>query len=758
MKKHWPWLLTALIALKIVGSLVPKKDKEGEFKLHDFGRLPVLLGGRLQPIDSVARNNLLIIRGTTKVPLEGNGAGGKWGKWEDLEGGLSERKWYQFSKRPKKLYATEWLLELFSKPSAADNRYVFRIHHPELLGELELTETGVDRSGLRYYTYNQLRPHMQRVETEARVISQEKAERRTPYQKSVMTLVRAVQLYERLRESARPSMVIDDEVKQFFHPDPDKSEELGIGPGPLFSFKEIEPVADDIVAEHERLRAEFGQLLGRLEMSSNHPQETYDRFTTVSNRFLVVRPIGDKIRTYQDVKKIWQNDWNGDFAKEIEDFATLLPTAMQALNRQQTGQEFDTNAAGRVMAFASRYLAQANQAHPLIIPPADFATDSDNWSNIGKSLMDSIRAQGVSAPIRSYAKIVSAYANGDIAAFNSAVVDYTGLLNSKMPNSVEKGRSEYIFNKFLPFKNAMYAYIIALLFALVFWLRMTETWRKASLQLITLGVVVHTAGLIYRMVISGYAPVTNLYSSAIFVGWAAVLLGILLEWVFKNGVGIVTSASVGYTTLIIAHHLAMEGDTMEMMRAVLDTNFWLATHVTIITIGYAATFLAGFLAIIYLLRGIFTPSLDDDTAKSLVRMVYGIVCFATLFSFVGTVLGGLWADYSWGRFWGWDPKENGALLIVIWNATILHLRWGGMIRDRGLMNCAIFGNVVTAFSWFGVNMLGIGLHSYGFMDAAFKWLAIFSLSQFALIAIGGLPFGSWLSVKRGKLKPAGFKA
>ena len=107
-------------------------------------------------------------------------------------------------------------------------------------------------------------------------------------------------------------------------------------------------------------------------------------------------------------------------------------------------------------------------------------------------------------------------------------------------------------------------------------------------------------------------------------------------------------------------------------------------------------------------------------------MVYGIVCFATLFSFVGTVLGGIWADQSWGRFWGWDPKENGALLIVLWNAIILHARWGGLVRERGLMNLAIFGNIVTAFSWFGVNMLGIGLHSYGFMDAAFKWLMLFN--------------------------------
>jgi cytochrome c biogenesis factor len=133
--------------------------------------------------------------------------------------------------------------------------------------------------------------------------------------------------------------------------------------------------------------------------------------------------------------------------------------------------------------------------------------------------------------------------------------------------------------------------------------------------------------------------------------------------------------------------------------------------------------------------------------KALGKMVYAVICFATLFSFVGTVLGGIWADQSWGRFWGWDPKENGALMIVLWNALILHARWGGLVRERGLMNLAVFGNIVTSFSWFGVNMLGIGLHSYGFMDAAFKWLMAFIASQAVIIAVGLLPLHLWRSFR-----------
>jgi len=186
---------------------------------------------------------------------------------------------------------------------------------------------------------------------------------------------------------------------------------------------------------------------------------------------------------------------------------------------------------------------------------------------------------------------------------------------------------------------------------------------------------------------------------------------------------------------------------------VLDTNFWLATHVVIVTLGYASTFVAGFLGVIFVARGFFTTAITPELKRSLARMVYGIICFATLFSFVGTVLGGIWADQSWGRFWGWDPKENGAIIIVLWNALVLHARWGGMVRERGLLNLAIFGNIVTSWSWFGTNMLGIGLHSYGFMDAAFWTLVIFDGMMAFLIVVGMLPLHLWQSPLDAKPEP-----
>ena len=129
-------------------------------------------------------------------------------------------------------------------------------------------------------------------------------------------------------------------------------------------------------------------------------------------------------------------------------------------------------------------------------------------------------------------------------------------------------------------------------------------------------------------------------------------------------------------------------------------------------------------------------------------MVYGIICFATLFSFVGTILGGIWADQSWGRFWGWDPKENGALLIVLWNAVILHARWGGMIRERGLAILAAGGNIVTCWSWFGVNELGVGLHSYGFTEGVLSTLCYVAVCHIVVITVAAsVSTGHWIGYR-----------
>ena len=373
-------------------------------------------------------------------------------------------------------------------------------------------------------------------------------------------------------------------------------------------------------------------------------------------------------------------------------------------------------------------------------PPA--GKPADAWQNVGEALLAG--AKGTLDPcLPTLARLGQAYAGADPAGFQRAVAELGAIARERIPDAASQVGHEVVFNRAQPFYVGMVLYLLALLALFASWLWKPEVLRRGAFGLLAAGAVVHTAGLVSRILLQGRPPVTNLYSSAVFVGWVAVILGVVLERIYRRGFATAVAAAAGFATLIVAHHLAGDGDTMEMMRAVLDSNFWLATHVTTITIGYGATFLAGTIAIVWTLRRHLAKRVDEGSTKALGSMTYGVVCFALLFSFVGTVLGGIWADQSWGRFWGWDPKENGALLIVLWNAIILHARWGGYARERGIMAMAIFGNVITSLSWFGVNMLGVGLHSYGFMDKAFYALSAFVASQLVLLALALLPRRFW---------------
>ncbi len=356
------------------------------------------------------------------------------------------------------------------------------------------------------------------------------------------------------------------------------------------------------------------------------------------------------------------------------------------------------------------------------------------------------------ASIGAYRDILTAYRNDDATGFNAAVARYLSLLGDKLPAETRRAGYEVAFNRFEAFYRASGLYVLAFLLAGIGFITnvlskggWARALARATVLVLIAALLVHTVGIVSRIYLQGRPPVTNLYSSAVFIGWVGVLIGLCLEWLYGLGLGSMISSVIGFATLVIAHNLSSTGDTMEMMQAVLDTNFWLATHVVVVTIGYSATFLAGFLGIAYILLGVCTGTLRSDLGKTLPKTVYGVICFASLASFVGTVLGGIWADQSWGRFWGWDPKENGAALIVLMNLLTLHARFGGMIRERGIAVLAVLGNIVTAWSWFGTNMLGVGLHSYGFMASAVFYLAAFMLSQLVIAMIGLIPQRLWRS-------------
>ncbi len=373
-------------------------------------------------------------------------------------------------------------------------------------------------------------------------------------------------------------------------------------------------------------------------------------------------------------------------------------------------------------------------------------------------------------------QLLTAYQKGDTEGFNRRLYEFRDKYFEGV-SSADKTRVKFevFLNEFAPFYHCTALYVIAFLLASAAWGAAVfgaseggEGFRRAAFRVLFLTFLVHTFALISRMYLMDrpLVFVTNLYSSAIFIGWAATGICLIVERWFPMSIGSAVGAALGFLTCVIAHNLAVSGDTLEMMQAVLDSNFWLASHVTTVTLGYSATYIAGTFGLAYLLLYLFTNVLSRESTlqvdaqgrgkeigKILAQLMYGIICLATLLSFVGTVLGGIWADYSWGRFWGWDPKENGAVLIVIWNALILHARWCGLVKDRGVAALAVVGNMVTTWSWFGTNQLGVGLHAYGFNNQLVRLCVAVWVSHLAVLALLCVP-QSWMSRIGDRVRPA----
>jgi ABC-type transport system involved in cytochrome c biogenesis permease subunit len=606
MKRFLPWIILIIVAVWIGGNWLPPKTAKDDVDLTKFGKLPVLVGGRVKPLDTVARNSLLIIHGKQELRLEND----------------------------RRLSAIGWLANVLFNAPVADQYPVFLVQNDEVLGLF-----GWEQSQRKYFSFVEFSPFLKQIEEQGDQADKLEGVQRSAYQSAILNLRNGLVLYQRLKNSVQ------------------------------------------------------------LEGSQN-------------------------------------------FAAELKTFAASVPGAAKAVRQLQSGENFDKAKLNDVAELIQKYEKLSEMAYILAVPPLG---PNGDWHSIGDSLLHSVGTGEIHPIVNEYAMIGDAYRARDRALFNQHVDLAMNFFAKEQPHATKRASFEFLFNRLQPFSQSMAIYVLAFLLACTSWLGWSRTLNRSAFYLLLLALAIHSFGLFSRMYLQERPPVTNLYSSAIFIGWGAVIVSLILERIFRDGIGAACAGAIGFVTLIIAHHLAGSGDTLEMLQAVLDTNIWLATHVVAITTGYSAMFLAGMLAIIYIVRGVFTRSLKKETADSLARMTYGVVCFATLFSFVGTVLGGIWADQSWGRFWGWDPKENGAVLIVLWCAITLHARWGGFIRQRGLMIMAIFGNIVTSFSWFGVNMLGVGLHSYGFMQKAFPWLLGFMISQLALITVASLPLEHWRS-------------
>ena len=288
---------------------------------------------------------------------------------------------------------------------------------------------------------------------------------------------------------------------------------------------------------------------------------------------------------------------------------------------------------------------------------------------------------------------------------------------------VDNLKKETWMNRVNLFYISLGLYLLSFIFLSISWMIKPILLNRVAYLLLISGTLMHGYGIFLRMQIMERPPVTTLYESVIFVSLIIMALAVLLEYFRKDGLGIFVGSVSGSVLHYVGFSYAADGDTLGMLVAVLNSNFWLATHVTTITIGYGASLMAGCVGHLYLIQEI--RGVNSASLKSIFNNLFGITLLALFFTLFGTILGGIWADQSWGRFWGWDPKENGALLIVLWQLMMIHMRLSGLAKPKEFALGMALNNIIVALAWFGVNLLQVGLHSYGFDDGVARNLFMF---------------------------------
>lgn len=433
--------------------------------------------------------------------------------------------------------------------------------------------------------------------------------------------------------------------------------------------------------------------------------------------------------------------------------STFITTAGMIRETIQNAQEAGKQVPGHLLPVLEQVLNHSNDAKygPSFIVGKGLVEEEEvsTWKTAGDSIMALFQGQEAE-PDSTVTQIkllediyASKEAGGDVLAksiktFNTYVA---ARLPEKKLTTMEREIS-YVKNNWF-FSATFFCFVPAMIFACFSWLSPKGAFGAitagSNAVFSTIGLVLVVIGITQRSLIMDRPPVGNLYDTIIFIAASVVLFALITELVTKWKIALGAAPFLGFFLLVLAWvYERGEGvDNMDPLIAVLRSNYWLTIHVLTITFGYAAGLIVWVFGCIYIFVKLLKLDVDNSKlTRSITRMTYGLICFTLLLSLIGTVLGGIWANDSWGRFWGWDPKENGALMIVLWTLFILHARAGGILREWGIHMAAIITGPIIVFSWWHVNLLGVGLHSYGFSDSKATAVNLFYVVNLVILFIG----------------------
>jgi len=345
-----------------------------------------------------------------------------------------------------------------------------------------------------------------------------------------------------------------------------------------------------------------------------------------------------------------------------------------------------------------------------------------------------------------FLKVRTAYLDGSPEAFNEASAAFLATVGEVGPRLGTYPREatirlEVAYNHGVPFRFAWILTLVSVPMVLLSW--PLVRWKRelsgkllyvAGIGAYLLGLVAAVVGFWMRVAISGRAPVTNMYESVVFMAAGTLVFGLAAELIVRKRFLLVAAAVISAFALVVADICSGVLDpSLRPLQPVLRHNLWLVIHVMVIMLGYAALALALGIGNFTLGYCMFPPR-DRPLLGVLTRLNYKVLQVGVLLLVIGTILGGLWADYSWGRFWGWDPKEVWALITLLGYLAFLHARYLGWVKDRGLAVWSVLCFALVVMAWYGVNfVLQSGLHAYAFGGGGQLYVLTALLVQFLYV-------------------------
>jgi cytochrome c-type biogenesis protein CcsB len=384
-------------------------------------------------------------------------------------------------------------------------------------------------------------------------------------------------------------------------------------------------------------------------------------------------------------------------------------------------------------------LGNVMNGRALLIVPSP-KNEADAWAVPAPEAVAAYYDETQFAPsLAELTKMMRAYAQADAFNFGSAARQLRDNLRALSPSIYPQERQlrlEYFYNHFAGFYRAIWCYGIALVILLVAHLRKRgRALQNLGVAIALVGLAFQAAGITMRCLIAGRPPVTNMYESIIWVSFAVLLFGMIFFARYRTPVYLLAALPVTLGALLLVHQMPIAmPSSIDPLVPVLRDNFWLTVHVLTITLSYAAFALAMGFGHILLWRYARNPAAASADAP-MHFWLYRVLQLGVLLLAAGTILGGVWANYSWGRFWGWDPKETWALIALLCYILTLHGRLAGWWSEFGLVVASVVCFLAILMAWYGVNfVLGKGLHSYGFGIGGETYVAIFVVLDLLFVA------------------------